>query len=243
LHDPLRVRLLPRSHLPAISLILCASLSACAVDSEEALCGAASLHLKDCFGEASSAPTCDEASARAVLAESCEEMAGSEVASGKADVHRIGIAFARYAWRQVARRYMRPRGLFISADLLERSLDDRPAPLLMHPGAEAALAAAPEVMAFVAALAEAPRSFADPPGVIELRSDFDLFAAFQTVLLDVDRTTEVHALRVRDGYDFRWQRLEADSIQRLLATLGANLAYLDQLAGAIVRYDIALDLR
>ena len=253
-------------------------------------CAAAARHLSECFGHAvAPAAACDPALAEAIAAEPCPETSDGEKIDGLCN-HCID----RWVMAQVASRYMRPRGLEVTATLLEHALQDAPPPLVasellpltaadpddLDSGdtAEQATDTAMRVLALTAekvrdsaeldavvarldagayddlvADGEGWRGPIDDPiafpsaaepasvGVPEFRSDDDLFSAYQHVQLFVRvAATGERQLRLRDNYDMRWQRIETGSVHLFLATLGANLAYIEQRFGVLLPYDIEL---
>lgn len=154
------------------------------------------------------------------------------------------VGAERWIWMQVANYYMRPRGLTVSAELLEHSLLDNPLPLNPYNNANAKIRGSTEYSNFINSIQDGNYSSWVGPGTIEFRSDLDLFAAFQHVRMfykgcKFGSWHDLH-IKITDTYTFHWQRLESSSFFNFLTTLGANFAYIDQLLGIITPYDIEI---
>ena len=149
----------------------------------------------------------------------------------------------RAFWEAVANDYMRPRGLNISADLLEHSLQDNPSDLIPFQEAAQPMQNSPEMLAFYKSIPTGTcfKDWSQPQNV-KLVQNRDLFAAFEDVLVQYkgckcSDSSEL-SFKVTDRYTFHWQGIEEGEV---LATLGANGAYVSQLLGAIHPFNEEVD--
>lgn len=156
-----------------------------------------------------------------------------------------GVATERALWQLVADQYMKPRGLDVSAELLENSLLDSPADPMQYGQNSSAVSKIIQSSEFQSVIQNIPNGFylnySNPIG-IEFRSNYDLFAALQHVDLAYkgckSGQSYVFEILITDTYDFDWQAIELD---KFLATVGANWAYKDQLLGVITPFDVKIE--
>src|ERR1035441_5272358 len=101
----------------------------------------------------------------------------------------------------------------------------------------------PEMLAFYKSIPTGTcfKDWSQPQNV-KLVQNRDLFAAFEDVRVQYkgckcSETSEL-SFKVTDTYFFHWQAIERGEV---LATLGANAAYLDQMAGVITPFKSEVD--
>ena len=148
----------------------------------------------------------------------------------------------RAFWNKVAEKYMRPRGLNMSADLLEHSLLDNPSDLIPYGTAAQPMQSSIEMIQFYKRIPLGCYKDWTSPQNVKLQQNRDLFVAFEDVRVSYKgcKCCDICPLdfKVTDTYTFHWQ---APEMQQILATLGANGAYISQMLGAISPFNEEVD--
>jgi hypothetical protein len=133
----------------------------------------------------------------------------------------------------------------MTADLLEHSLQPSPSNLIPYQTAAQPMKMSQEMQNFYNSIPVGSYPNWTSPQNVELRSNRDLFFAFQDVRVSYKGCKSQGGgnidFRVTDTYTFRWQAIEFNDLMHLLGTIGANAAYIDQLGGVIHPYNIEVD--
>ena len=148
----------------------------------------------------------------------------------------------RQIWEAVATYYMVPNGLTISADLLRHSLQDSPTDLTDYKLPISAIKSSSEFTGFRDGLPTG--NVTTGPKDLTFGSG-DLYAAMRNVTITANGSKQSNTnyninFTVTDSYDFHITDIGFNSPQQMLATIGANVAYADQLMGSINAFNISV---
>jgi RHS repeat-associated protein len=165
---------------------------------------------------------------------------GSIANSIKNGINSAQKSIQRAFWEAVANDYMRPRNLNMSAELLEHSLQDNPSDLIPYQAAAQPMQNSPEMNQFYQSIPNSCFNDWTQPQNVKFVQNRDLFVAFEDVRVSYKgcKCSGKLDFRVTDRYTFHWQ---APEMNQILATVGANGAYISQMLGAIHPFNEEVD--
>jgi hypothetical protein len=167
-------------------------------------------------------------------------IANSIANSIKNGINSAQKSIQRAFWEAVANDYMRPRNLNMSAELLEHSLQDNPSDLIPYQAAAQPMQNSPEMNQFYQSIPNSCFNDWTQPQNVKFVQNRDLFVAFEDVRVSYKgcKCSGKLDFRVTDRYTFHWQ---APEMNQILATVGANGAYISQMLGAIHPFNEEVD--